>query len=103
MTQAISFFDCATLWTQVLRDEESVAACRVPDNEVRALLRGNSDRYSLPQHQQEMLSLVWRGTGVDQFRIHCVGSALTAWVHAFGLFGNSNFPLHISTRKHVAS
>ena len=91
MTQEISFVDCATFWTSVLSDEESVAACRISDNEVRALLRGSSDIYSLQEHQQEMLSLVWRGTGVDQCRIHSVRSALTNWVHALGLFGNSHF------------
>ena len=59
MTQEISFVDCATLWTQVLSDEESAAACRISDNDLRALLRGNSDTYSLQRHNRKCY--LWYG------------------------------------------
>ena len=58
------------------------------------LFRGKTGKYSLAKHQQELLSLVWSGTGVDELRIKTIREALMVWVHVLGLWGNS----HLSGR-----
>ena len=62
MKEEISIVDFESRWSQVLNDEKSVAACRKASDEVTALMRGTSDTYTLQQHQQDMISFVWRGT-----------------------------------------
>ena len=91
------------LWSAVADDEDTARRCRMDSDQVKELIRGNSGTYTLEQHQQQMISWVWRGTGVDELRIHSIREALIIWVHVFGLFGNPHFLLKISTPRYVES
>ena len=81
----------ADFWDEVFQDGQHVSACRKTSEEVTNLFRGKTGKYSLAQHQQELLSLVWRGTGVDELRIKTIREALMVWVHVLGRWGNSHF------------
>ena len=78
-------------WNDVFADEQHVRACRKTSEEVTNLFRAVTAEYSLKQHQQEMVSLVWRGTGVDELRISTTREALGVWVHILGRWGNSHW------------
>eukprot|EP00973_Karenia_brevis_P085868 11910285-Karenia_brevis.AAC.1 len=60
------FASCEDLWSEVLGDESMIAESKMNCEEVKKRIRGDSDKHSLREHQQQMISLVWRGTGVDE-------------------------------------
>ena len=91
IAEEIRFLDLADFCDEVFKDEQHVSACRKTSAEVTSLFRGMAGQYSLQQHQQELLSLVWRGTGVDELRINTIREALIVWVHVLGRWGNSHF------------
>ena len=91
IVEEIRFLDLAVFCDEVFNDEKHVSACRKTSAEVTSLFRGMAGQYSLQQHQQELLSLVWRETGVDELRIKTIREALIVWVHVLGRWGNSHF------------
>ena len=91
IVEEIRFLDLADFCDEVFKDEDQVSACRNTSAEVTSLFRGMAGQYSLQQHQQKLLSLVWRGTGVDELHINTIREALIVWVHVLGRWGNSHF------------
>ena len=75
IVEEVSILDLEDFCDEVLKDEKHVSACRMPSGDVTRLFCGMSGEYSVEQHQQELISLVWRGTGVDELRISTIREA----------------------------
>ena len=83
--------DYLNLEAMAINDQGRQDDMKLDPRIVESMLRDPSNRYSAARHRQHMLSLVWRNTGVDQFRVGSISEALTLWVHVLGLFGNSHW------------
>ena len=75
----------------VRNDEGRLNDMKFDPSIVESMLRDLSNRFTQGRHRQHMLSLVWRSTGVDEFRVTTILDALTLWVHVLGMFGNSHW------------
>ena len=64
---------------------------KVDPKAVEQMLRFPVDRYTATAHWQHMLSLVWRSTGVDEFRVTTILEALKLRAHVLGMSGNSHW------------
>ena len=75
----------------VINDEGRLNDMKLDPSIVESMLRDPSNRFTPGRHRQHMLSLVWRNTGVNQFRLEMISDALMLSVHVLGLFGNSHW------------
>ena len=74
--------------SDVMIHEGRVKDLKVDPEDAKEFLRSPDNKCSEEIHRQQILSLVWRSTGVDEFRITSILEALILWLHVLGLFGN---------------